>query len=69
MIRVTSAYNRKYTSAEIVRQDWEADKDFRMLDGGGYINRSDWVKYNKGLDSVVFSNGVVLMHLEHGILP
>ena len=69
MIRITAAYGRNYSSAEIVRQDWESDKGFRMLDGGGYINRSDWVKYNKGLDSVVFSNGVVLMHLEHGILP
>jgi hypothetical protein len=69
MIRVTSAYGRKYTSAEIVRQDWEADKDFHMTDGGGYINRSDWQKYNKGMDSVVFSNGVVRMHLEIGFLP
>ena len=68
MIRVTSAYGRKYSYVEIVRQDWEANKDFRMLDGGGYVNRSDWIKYNKGLDSVVFSNGVVLMHLEHGVL-
>ncbi len=68
MIRITSAYGRKYSSAEIVRQDWESDKDF-LIDGGGYINRSDWVKYNKCLDSIVFSNGVVLMHLETGILP
>ena len=69
MIRVTGAYGRKYNSAEIARQDWENDKDFHMTDGGGYINRSDWQKYNKGLDSVIFSNGVVLMHLETGILP
>lgn len=69
MIRVTAAYGRNYSSAEIVRHDWESDKDFRMLDGGGYINRSDWEKYNKKLDSVVFSNGIVLMHLESGILP
>jgi len=69
MIRVTAAYGRKYTSAEMVRQDWEADKDFHIGDRGGYINRSDWLKYNKQMDSVVFSNGIILMHLETGFMP
>lgn len=63
---VVPAYGRKYETAADVIRDWQADKDFRCQTGR-YINRSDWVKYNKQMDSVYYSPAGLL--LEVGVLP
>lgn len=67
MLHVYPAYGRTYQSAEKVIADWEANKDFK-ISAGPYINKSDWKKYNKGLDSVVFMGPPIKLFLEYGCL-
>lgn len=39
---VVPAYGRTYASAAEVKADWEADKDFTIMDSGGVkVNRQD----------------------------
>lgn len=54
MIYVTGAYGRRYFGPEDAKEDWEAGKDFRMVDGP-YINKSDWKKLAR-LDMVYFQH-------------
>lgn len=55
-LTVVPAYGRDYTSKKLVLEDWEANKDFRIIEGsanGSYLNKSDaeqnglevWVRY------------------------
>jgi hypothetical protein len=71
MINVIGAYGRKYDNPNFVLKDWESNKDFRITNpsGGQYINRADWIKYNKQLDSVIFVSETLVLPLEAGILP
>lgn len=71
MINVVGAYGRKYDNANFVIKDWQSNKDFRITNpsGGQYINRADWIKYNKQLDSVIFVSDTLVLSLEAGILP
>lgn len=58
-IQIVPAYGRDYTSKQKAQADFDADKDFRILDvsnkyNGKYINKSQivgeydevWVRYN-----------------------
>lgn len=67
MIHIIGAYGKRYTSAEVVRKDWLADKDFYMLPERKYINRSDWLKYNKRRDSIIYCDPKVALVVETGI--
>jgi hypothetical protein len=67
MLQVKPAYGRIYQSAEEVITDWEANKDFK-ISGGPYINKSDWKKYNKEFDSVIFTGPPIKLFLEYGFL-
>lgn len=55
-VSVVPAYGRDYTSQKAVKEDWEAGKDFLIMDFqlGGYINKNDKpkdmilnIRYNK----------------------
>ena len=65
MISVMPAYGRKYETADQVMEAWNADKDFKMVEGP-YINRSDWIKYGNRLDYVVYTPFHVI--LENGVM-
>ena len=69
-IVVTGAYGRKYKTGEDVYKDWIGNKDFYILKGSdyGYINKADWDKYNKGWDSVHFTDGTIRSILATGLL-
>jgi hypothetical protein len=66
MLYVRSAYGRIYSTFEEIISDWEADKDFYLIQEHRYINKSDWKKYNKGWDSVVFPHENNKYFLEYG---
>jgi len=64
-IEVKPAYGRDYSNQKAVREDWAADKDFIVTEGGPYgvaVNRADVkrdepetkviVRYGKGLKTV-----------------
>lgn len=40
-IEVVPAYGRDYKNQKAVREDWEANKDFRDTLSGSYINKAD----------------------------
>ena len=67
IIVVKPAYGRVYENPNFARADWEPNKDFKIAGEGPYINRSDWLKYNKGLDSVIFSWRNLYVPFETGI--
>lgn len=54
MIYVTGAYGRRYFGPEDAKEDWEANKDFRLVDGP-YISKSSWKEYVQ-LDMVYFQH-------------
>jgi hypothetical protein len=68
MLTVVPAYGRDYTSAQAVKADWEASKDFRIADiscpdDGRYVNRQDCkpgekirARYKRLTEVVIFSN-------------
>lgn len=70
MFLVTGAYGRKYQTPEQVVNDWREHKDFYILRGSqwAYINRADWEKYDKGWDSVHFTDGTIRTVLEVGLM-
>lgn len=39
-IEVVPAYGRDYKNQKSVKEDWDADKDFRDTASGRYINKS-----------------------------
>jgi len=57
-ITAVPAYGRDYRSAEAVRTDWRAGKDFRCAVTGRYLSERDmggrevWVRYAKLTKSV-----------------
>ena len=61
-INVVSAYARKYDSIVSAKEDWDLDKDFKIV-GGPYINKSDWLKYSKE-DTVVYQGDSSIWVLE-----
>lgn len=52
---VKPAYGWDYKCKADVLKDWNANKDFQMLDGA-YINKADWIKYKdaSGYDYIKF---------------
>ena len=61
-INVVSAYGRSYDSIVSAKEDWDLDKDFKIV-GGPYINKSDWAKYSKE-DTVVYQGDSSIWVLE-----
>mgnify|MGYP000011736156 FL=1 len=56
MIWVTGAYGRRYFGPEDAKEDWEAGKDFRMVNETyTYINKSDWKKQAR-MDMIYFQH-------------
>lgn len=51
-INVVGAYGRTYDSIVSAKEDWDLNKDFKIV-GGPYINRTDWLKYSND-ETVVF---------------
>jgi len=51
-INVVGAYGRTYDSIVSAKEDWDLNKDFKVV-GGPYINRTDWLKYSND-KTVVF---------------
>lgn len=65
MISIMPAYGRKYETEDQVLEAWNANKDFKMVEGP-YINRSDWIKYGNRMDYVVYRPFHVI--LENGVM-
>jgi hypothetical protein len=68
MLNCIPAYGRDYTTAEAVKADWLADKDFRICDyfhpyDGKYVNRQQCapgeqirIRYKRLAEVVIFAN-------------
>lgn len=52
MLYVTGAYGRTYTTAERLKADWEAGKDF-MIIGGPYTSIRDTQAILKDFDQII----------------
>ena len=46
--QVQGAYGRKYKKLADAKRDWDLLKDFCMMNGHTYVNKSDHKKYGEG---------------------
>lgn len=61
-IEVVPAYGRDYKNQKQVKEDWNADKDFRETSSGQYINKSGAERL--GLKVIVrYSNNLKVMSM------
>jgi len=52
-ITVTGAYGNKYSSIISAKKAWDNNIDFRVTEGGPYVNKSDWKSYVNG-STIIF---------------
>lgn len=63
-ILVRPAYGRKYSTKEQVLADWDANKDFVMMNHTSkYISKRDFAKYGNPLDRIIYFDGELALTL------
>lgn len=61
---VEGAYGRTYDNADKVIADWCSNKDFKIIDGGPYLNASDVRQHLKPNDEIIFQTPNLEVDLE-----